>query len=65
MKWTANSIGDSGATAISESLKTNTTLTTLNLGCDDKVQKEKKKEIKQRNEIWNEIDNKYNKWKWR
>ena len=31
MKWTANSIGDSGATAISESLKTNTTLTELDL----------------------------------
>ena len=28
-KWTGNNIGASGATAISESLKTNTTLTTL------------------------------------
>ena len=29
-KWTDNNIGESGATAISESLKTNTTLTELN-----------------------------------
>ena len=30
-KWTDNNIGESGAIAISESLKTNSTLTTLNL----------------------------------
>ena len=32
--WTGNDIGDSGARMISESLKTNTTLTELCLGCD-------------------------------
>ena len=42
-KWTDNNIGGSGATAISESLKTNTTLTELDLSCDDKIEKEKKK----------------------
>ena len=35
MKWTENNIGDEGAVKISESLKTNTTLTTLDLECDD------------------------------
>ena len=32
--WTGNNIGDSGARMISESLKTNTTLTTLWLNGD-------------------------------
>ena len=53
IKWrirTDNRIGESGATAISESLKTNTTLTTLDLTSDDKIEKEK--EIKQMNKIW-------------
>ena len=36
-QWTDNSIGDEGAIAISELLKTNTTLASLNLGCDDKI----------------------------
>ena len=36
-QWTGNLIGDEGATAISESLKTNTTLTKLNLEGDDKI----------------------------
>ena len=36
MKWTGNKIGDSGAMKIYEALMTNNTLTTLNLGCDDK-----------------------------
>ena len=36
-QWTGNFIGDKGAIAISESLKTNTTLTELNLGCDDEI----------------------------
>ncbi len=49
MKWTGNNIGDSGAIAISELLKTNTTLTKLNLECDDKI--EKKKVNKTKNEI--------------
>ena len=34
-KWTDNSIGDSGASKISESLKVNTTLTRLDLGGDE------------------------------
>ena len=33
---TDNKIGDTGATSLSESLKSNTTLTELNLGCEDK-----------------------------
>ena len=45
-KWTANDIGASGATAISESLKTNTTLTELDLSSDDKIQKEKRNKTK-------------------
>ena len=35
-KWTANKIGDEGAKMISEGMKSNSTLTTLGLGCDDK-----------------------------
>ena len=34
-KWTGNEIGDEGASKISESLKVNTTLTELNLSCDE------------------------------
>ena len=34
--WTDNNIGNSGARMISESLKTNTTLTELDLGGDEK-----------------------------
>ena len=37
MKWTGNNIGDKGAMKISESLKTNTTLTELWLGSDDNI----------------------------
>ena len=33
---TGNKIGDAGATSLSESLKSNTTLTQLNLSCEDK-----------------------------
>ena len=50
-KWTANDIGESGATAISESLKTNTTLTTLCLSNDDKIEKEKRNKTKNKNEM--------------
>ena len=39
MKWTANNIGGKGAMKISESLMTNTTLTELNLCCDDNITK--------------------------
>ena len=43
-KWTDNKIGDEGASAISESLKINTTLTELNLRCDEtRNQNEKQK----------------------
>ena len=40
-KWTDNNIGAKGAAKISESLMTNTTLTTLNLSCDDNIMKNK------------------------
>ena len=43
MKWTGNNIGDSGAMKICEALMTNTTLTELDLGGDDKDRKWKKK----------------------
>ena len=36
-KWTDNKIGDEGAMKIRESLKSNTTLTSLNLEGDDKM----------------------------
>ena len=39
---TGNSIGDAGATSLSESLKTNTTLTALNLSCEDKRKTQKR-----------------------
>ena len=39
---TDNKIGDTGATSLSESLKSNTALTELNLGSDDKRKKEYK-----------------------
>ena len=41
-KWTGNNIGDEGATKISESLMINTTLTTLDLQCDDNIIKNNK-----------------------
>ncbi len=40
-KWTENNIGAEGAAKISESLMTNTTLTELNLKCDDNIIKNK------------------------
>ena len=45
-KWIGNEIGDEGAKAISESLKINTSLTSLDLRCDEKIRNEKKKEKK-------------------
>ena len=36
-QWTGNDIGDEGAIQISESLKTNTTLTSLDLECDNRM----------------------------
>ena len=50
--WTANNIGDEGAEMISELLMINTTLTTLNLGCEDNVILNIKNDG-QRNEIQN------------
>ena len=45
MKWTDNNIGDEGAVKISESLKTNTTLTSLDLRGDDNIIKNIKNNI--------------------
>ena len=45
---TANDIGDEGAKSMSEMLKSNTTLTSLNLSCEEeerKKEKEKKREM--------------------
>ena len=39
-----NEIGDEGAKRISESIKINTSLTSLNLGCDEEIWNEKKRE---------------------
>ena len=46
MKWTGNNIGDTGAMKIYEALMTNSTLTTLDLRCDDKDRKEKKEKTR-------------------
>ena len=53
MKWTGNMIGYSGAMKICEALITNTTLTELNLGCDEKDIKWKKKRKRKAREKWN------------
>ena len=45
-KWTDNNIGAEGAAKISELLMTNTTLTELDLSCDDNINKSKKKKDK-------------------
>ena len=49
-KWIDNQIGDEGGKAISESLKINTSLTKLDLGCDEKIWNEKNEETE--GEIW-------------
>ena len=49
-QWTDNQIGDSGASKISESLKINTTLTKLNLFCDEIRNKNEKKKQKKNEE---------------
>ena len=57
IKWkTDNSIGESGARMISESLKTNSTLTELRLGGDEEWSKMKWNNNKEneRTEEWNE-----------
>ena len=41
---TDNDIRDEGAKAMSEMLKVNTTLTSLNVGCEEERKKERRKE---------------------
>ena len=43
-KWIGNKIGDEGAKTISESLKINSSLTKLDLSCDEKIRNEKNEE---------------------
>ena len=45
---TNNMIGVEGAKAMSEMLKVNTTLTSLNLSCEEKERKEKRKKKEKR-----------------
>ncbi len=40
-KWIGNEIGNEGAKSLSETLKINTSLTSLNLACDEKEMKER------------------------
>ena len=42
-EWIDNQIGDEGAKAISESLKINTSLTSLDLRCDEKIRNEEER----------------------
>ena len=42
-KWIVNEIGDEGAKRISESLKINTSLTELDLRCDEKIRNEEER----------------------
>ena len=44
-KWTGTDIGAEGAAKISESLMTNTTLTTLDLYGDDNINESKRNKI--------------------
>ena len=41
--WIGNQIGYEGAKSLSESLKINTSLTTLDLGSDEKIRNEKER----------------------
>ncbi len=54
MKWIDNGIGDEGAKSLSETLNMNTSLTSLNLGCDENEKKWNKRY--KRNEKWNEMN---------
>ena len=45
-EWIDNGIGDEGAKAVSESLKINTSLTTLDLERDEKIRNEKERRKK-------------------
>ena len=51
MKYIVNNIGAEGAKMISEGLKSNSTLTELDLSCDEKEEKENKNEKTVINEI--------------
>ena len=42
---TDNDIGDEGAKSMSEMLKSNTTLTSLDLGCEEEAGKREKREM--------------------
>ena len=44
--WTDNEIGDEGARGLGDALKTNTTLTKLELGCEQQDHKETQQESK-------------------
>ena len=44
---TVNWIGDEGAKAMSEMMKVNSTLTTLNLGCEEERKEREEKEKKE------------------
>ena len=48
-----NEIGDEGAKTISESLKINTSLTSLDLGSDEKIRNENERIEMKRNEEMN------------
>ena len=60
-KWVDNEIGDEGAKRISESLKINTSLKSLELYSDEKEMKRKRENKMKRNEGMNREQN----WKWR
>ncbi len=53
MKWIDNGIGREGAETLSETLKINTSLTSLDLGCDENEMKWKRRENKWKMK-WNE-----------
>ena len=48
---TGNEIGDEGAKMISEGMKSNSTLTSLDLGGEEEKQKEERRQIKKGEEI--------------
>ena len=52
-EWIGNEIGTEGAKTISESLKINTSLTSLNLGCDEEDKKRRRENKMKRNEGMN------------
>ena len=62
MIWTGNHIGESGARMISESLKTNTTLTELNLGSDENEWNEMNTNTIMHIQIMKWNDNWYEQW---